>query len=67
MASTKSWEKDHYEGSCQTKKAAFHREYDAKKLISAFECTGIFPFDRNKISEDKYAPLTVTDRPGLFN
>ena len=42
---------------------AFVNGFTQKNILSGFEATGIHPFDRHRISEEKFLPSFTTDRP----
>ena len=41
----------------------FTHAFSQKNILSGFKSTGIYPFDRNVIPEDRYLPSYTTDRP----
>ena len=41
----------------------FVHAFNQKNILSAFRSTGIYPFDRNAIPEDRFLPSYTTDRP----
>ena len=41
----------------------FTHAFSQKNIVSGFKSTGIYPFDRNVIPEDRYLPSYTTDRP----
>ena len=41
----------------------FTHAFSQKNILSGFKSTGIYPFDRNVIPEDRYLPSYKTDRP----
>ena len=41
----------------------FINAFNQKNILSGFRSTGIYPFDRNAIPDDRYAPSFTTDRP----
>ena len=43
----------------------FTHAFSQKNILSGFKSTGIYPFDRNVIPEDRYLPSYTTDRPLL--
>ena len=44
-------------------KEALPRVVTLKNISAGFECTGIFPFNRNIFTDADFAPSAVTDRP----
>jgi len=36
------------------------------KCVSGFNCTGIYPFNRNRIPEYRYAPSATTDNSAAY-
>lgn len=38
-----------------------------ENIFSGFEKTGIFQFNKDIIPKSRYAPISITDRPGFFN
>lgn len=43
-------------------KDAYHLIANAEKGITGFQCTGIYPFNRDIFQDSDFAPSTVTDR-----
>ena len=41
----------------------FTHAFSQKNILSGFKSTGIYPFDRNIIPEDRFLPSFTTDRP----
>jgi hypothetical protein len=46
---------------------AFKLAMTPANIQSGFEVTGIYPFNRNRISDDAFLPSSVTDRPDPSN
>ncbi len=42
----------------------YMQKINAENIIAGFAKTGIYPFNRSVIPESRYAPASVTDRPG---
>ncbi len=45
-------------------KSPYENSFTTKKIIKGFKKTGIYPFNRFAIPDIRYAPSSVTERPG---
>lgn len=46
---------------------SFDLAFTTKNVVSAFTCTGIFPFNRNVFQDDEFLPASVTDTDNINN